>query len=1068
MPEICQCASCNKKVKIPERLYGKRVKCPACGASFVAEPQIVDVLPGDAAAAQAVASEQIATVPLPQPPRPAPPPVRDLEREMLSRRTQPLPGKQTAITLMVMLSLLMFFDVVSIGHDAFYRPADAMESLQAGVFLIGFGCVGFFFYLATAIIFFFWLYRAHSNLSLFRIRGVKYSAGWGIGSFFIPIMAAYYPCLLAQEMWRASDPEAPPESPEEWKQSSGSIVVAFWWMLWLVTCTAGQVSVRLMLSPGHASAQTVAIISIVHSAASIGAAGFLIMYVKRLLDRQAAKFEGRRKTEGTNVGAFIFGSALMLSVIVLIGGGSAAVIKIPRERPQGQLVADLPKPPQPNPFAQPQRNVFDEVGRELKRPPAPQPRPQPQLEPEPEPQPEPKRKGPPRANPNPGPAPKDWTVLFRSSKPRLWNSESAGEDFAIPLEQAHPTVQYLRLKRMDTGDFLIVPASFEQLSRNDKPNPIDGHWWNGTAQEAWGGRLLGIVQAPSYANDQHDIVGLFHDHDRTYSGSGFGWKTHVNDRTHYGWQGREIPKTAFEIAVKCTPLTEEERRFLAAPASEEGPAPKGWKVLFRSSDPADWNTVRQGESFAIPAAHAHSRIRFLRLKRVDTGSAMIVPVTRDQLLNEPRPMPSVESWWNGGGCQQWGAKHLGIARQPRLRGGQPIGSIAVDYEHSDSFTGSGFGHVTGKGDTQAYCWEGKPIAKTVFEVAVTADDLTAEERELFVVPDDKAPAPKGWVVLFRADDPSVWNTTSKGEKFAMPLFRAHKSIKFLRLTRMDTKAYQVIPISREDLTSASTPSPDAGWNGSSNLEYGGYHLGIVQSPRHKWPGLPRDLISVMNVGWDGFSGSGFGHKAHVNQGQFYCWQGKEIQKTAFEIAVTCDELTVDERRFLGTFDDTKPAPKGWMVLFRSNDPTVWNTKSEGAKFAIPVTEAHPAIKHLRLKRMDTGEAQIIPITRAALAEVPEKPNGNEPVWNGTAAQFQNGARLLGIAQGGPIKKAPAGTVIVIKKAFFAVAGSGFAGKIRSKDGQYYSWKGQEIQKTIFEIAVTAEPLTKEEEALLVK
>jgi hypothetical protein len=145
-------------------------------------------------------------------------------------------------------------------------------------------------------------------------------------------------------------------------------------------------------------------------------------------------------------------------------------------------------------------------------------------------------------------------------------------------------------------------------------------------------------------------------------------------------------------------------------------------------------------------------------------------------------------------------------------------------------------------------------------------------------------------------------------------------------------------------------------------------------------------------------------------------------------------LTPEERRFLAAVDETKPAPEGWVVLLRSDDPTGWNTQSAAPKLAIPLTEAHLTIKHLR-----------------------------------TAGQFQNGARLLGIAQGPAIKKAPAaGTVIVIKKAFYVLGGSGFAGKIRTRDDQFYSWKGKEIPKTAFEIAVTCNPLTKEEEALLVK
>jgi hypothetical protein len=53
---------------------------------------------------------------------------------------------------------------------------------------------------------------------------------------------------------------------------------------------------------------------------------------------------------------------------------------------------------------------------------------------------------------------------------------------------------------------------------------------------------------------------------------------------------------------------------------------------------------------------------------------------------------------------------------------------------------------------------------------------------------------------------------------------------------------------------------------------------------------------VLNDGWDGFGGSGFGHKVNVGDKQYYCWQDKEIPKTAFEVAVTADALTDEEQR----------------------------------------------------------------------------------------------------------------------------------------------------------------------------
>ena len=174
----------------------------------------------------------------------------------------------------------------------------------------------------------------------------------------------------------------------------------------------------------------------------------------------------------------------------------------------------------------------------------------------------PKEGSPNDPDPKEGPPPKGWTVLFRSDDPAVWNTDSPGERFAIPVRRAHSRIRYLRLKRVDTGEVVILAITHRQLALNDMPNPIAGHWWNGTAREGWGARHLGIVQTPGRPTSEHEIVGLVVTAEHIYVGSGFGWESYVNDRQRYCWRGKEIPRTAFEIAVTADALTPAEQRNL--------------------------------------------------------------------------------------------------------------------------------------------------------------------------------------------------------------------------------------------------------------------------------------------------------------------------------------------------------------------------------------------------------------------------------------------------------------------------------------------------------------------------
>ena len=132
-------------------------------------------------------------------------------------------------------------------------------------------------------------------------------------------------------------------------------------------------------------------------------------------------------------------------------------------------------------------------------------------------------------------------------------------------------------------------------------------------------------------------------------------------------------------------------------------------------------------------AQAHARIRFLRLTRLDTRDALIVPITHAQLTSEPRDVAAGQFAWNGSAAESFGGLHLGIVEGPRLRFGKsPAGVISVLNQGLDDFAGSGFGHKIHAKEKQCWCWRGKVLPATVFEIAVAAGDLTANEERLLL------------------------------------------------------------------------------------------------------------------------------------------------------------------------------------------------------------------------------------------------------------------------------------------------------------------------------------------------
>src|SRR5262249_62426310 len=72
----------------------------------------------------------------------------------------------------------------------------------------------------------------------------------------------------------------------------------------------------------------------------------------------------------------------------------------------------------------------------------------------------------------------------------------------------------------------------------------------------------------------------------------------------------------------------------------------------------------------------------------------------------------------------------------------------------------------------------------------------------------------------------------------------------------------------------------------------------------------REAIEVMKEGGESFAGSGFGHKINVDDRQYFSWRGKEIPKTGFEIAVSAEPLTEEEKRLVAVpHTPYKPLPR---------------------------------------------------------------------------------------------------------------------------------------------------------------
>lgn len=154
----------------------------------------------------------------------------------------------------------------------------------------------------------------------------------------------------------------------------------------------------------------------------------------------------------------------------------------------------------------------------------------------------------------------------------------------------------------------------------------------------------------------------------------------------------------------------------------------------------------------------------------------------------------------------------------------------------------------------------------------------ADGKRAQAIGSGQSESPPDWeeLVLFRSNDPSIWNqAVDEGEnRRAVSLAQVPDNAAFLRLRRLDTGEGVVVPVGVRDLTQDGG-GRGTGFNGSKEEFYGARHLGVYHE------GLPQEVETRFAYG-----GWGFGHRADGEPSQALGWAGHEISNgTVMEITV---------------------------------------------------------------------------------------------------------------------------------------------------------------------------------------
>lgn len=167
-----------------------------------------------------------------------------------------------------------------VGETAAWVDLDTVDLVAAvtgGIYALAF--------LVCVIVVGRWIYRVNKNA--WQISdGMTVSPGWGVGSYFIPILNLFRPFRGMCETWQASHAPGDPES----VPVPG--IMRLWWAGWLITGALGQASFRLgMRAETLDDFLTIAQIDAVGMVSDLIAGVSLLWIVHRLTEAQGRRHD---------------------------------------------------------------------------------------------------------------------------------------------------------------------------------------------------------------------------------------------------------------------------------------------------------------------------------------------------------------------------------------------------------------------------------------------------------------------------------------------------------------------------------------------------------------------------------------------------------------------------------------------------------------------------------------------------------------------------------------------------------------------------------------------------------
>ncbi|MBU2887355.1 DUF4328 domain-containing protein [Gilvimarinus agarilyticus] len=150
---------------------------------------------------------------------------------------------QIIVAVLSLVSGNFEYQLLSDYQDGIYTSqeqamADGVENDQRQRLI---GIVYFVVFFISMFLILRWIHRANHNARQLGAENMRFSSGWSIGYYFIPILTLWKPYQAMKEIWKAS------KEPSDWESQEVSSILPIWWALWLVSNFLGQALFRFSM-----------------------------------------------------------------------------------------------------------------------------------------------------------------------------------------------------------------------------------------------------------------------------------------------------------------------------------------------------------------------------------------------------------------------------------------------------------------------------------------------------------------------------------------------------------------------------------------------------------------------------------------------------------------------------------------------------------------------------------------------------------------------------------------------------------------------------------------------------